>query len=268
MRRSFCAFFLIILITPTPVWGACRNMDLADKGFMSIFSPALAHASPGPVRIEWYGHSFFQIASSRDTRVFTDPFGSMGYPMPDVSGDIVTVGREHGNHNNVELIKGNPKVFRGLSGFGENWSRIQTTVRDVLLYNVPIYQRGFPGHLKGAAFVFEMDGLCVAHLGDLSNKLNPDQLDLIGRTDIALVPIGGRFTMDPVTGLEVVKQLEPKIAIPMHYWNNSGALESFTGGPFKAEFFSTNTFTVSKDSLPTVTTIYVLKSPERWPFND
>ncbi len=264
MKRSFWLFAWIVLALPTHTQGACRNIDLADGGIGSFFSVAPAYAGSPLLRIEWYGHNFFQIASSRGTKVFTDPFGSIGYPMPDVSGHIVTVGREHGNHNNVELIKGNPRVFRGISGFGGNWTRIQTTVRDVVLYNVPIYQRGFAGHLKGAAFVFDVDGLCVCHLGDLSNKLNADQLELIGRVDVALVPIGGRFTMDGPTALEVVKQLKPKIAVPMHYWNNLGALDTFTSGPFEAQFFSTSTFTVSKESLPARTTIYVLKSPGRW----
>ena len=71
----------------------------------------------------------------------------------------------------------------------------------------------------------------------MSNKLNADQLELIGRVDIALVPIEGRFTMDSATALEVVKQLKPKIAVPMHYWNNLGALETFTGGPRSERFF-------------------------------
>ena len=266
MTRSWWLFVLIALVSPTAVHGACRNIDLADRGIPSLFSVASAHAGLGPVKIEWYGHNFFQISSSRDTRAFTDPFGHIGYPMPDVSGHIVTMGRDHGNHNNVELIKGSPKVFRGISGYGKEWTRIQTTVRDVLLYNVPIYQRGFAGHLKGAAFVFEMDGLCVVHLGDLSDKLNPDQLELIGRVDIALVPIGGRFTMDAATALEVVKQLKPKIVVPLHYWNNLLELEILTGGPFRAEFFSTSTFAVSKASLPVDTIIYVLKSPGRWTY--
>ncbi len=264
MMRSFFLFIMMVLTIPTHVQGGCRNLDVANKRGIPVFSVATAHAASGIVGIEWYGHNFFQITSSRDTNVFTDPFGHIGYPMPDVSGHIVTVGREHGNHNNVALIKGNPKVFRGISGFGGTWNRIQTTIRDVLLYNIPIYQRGFEGHIKGAAFMFEMDGLCVCHLGDLSDKLNSDQLELMGHVDISLVPIGGRFTMDATTGLEVVKQLQPKIAVPMHYWNNMNALEVFTGGPFQARFFSVSNFSISKESLPTATTIYVLKSPNRW----
>lgn len=266
MTRHIWLFALLALVIPNNIQGACRNIDLADGGIKSFFSLRSAHAGSGLIRIQWYGHNFFQLTSSRGTRVFTDPFGPIGYPMPDVSGHLVTVGREHGNHNNVELIKGNPRVFRGIGGFGGDWTRVQTTVRDVLVYNVPIYQRGFSGHLKGAAFVFEMDGLCIAHLGDLSSKLNPDQLELLGRVDIALIPVGGRFTMGPETALEVIKQFKPKIAVPMHYWNNLAALETFTSGPFKARFFSTSSFTVSKDSLPASTTIYVLKSPGRWTY--
>jgi len=107
-------------------------------------------------------------------------------------------------------------------------------------------------------------GYKIYNLGDLSNKLNFDQLELIGRVDIALAPIGGRYTMDAATAVEVVKQLKPKIAIPMHYWNNVGALDTFIGGPLKARFFPFSSFTVSKESVPATTTISVLKSLGRW----
>ena len=107
-------------------------------------------------------------------------------------------------------------------------------------------------------------GYEIYNLGDLSNKLNLDQLELIGRVDIALAPIGGRYTMDAATVVEVVTQLKPKIAVPMHYWNNVGALDTFTGGLLKARFFPFSSFTVSKESLPATITISVLKSPGRW----
>jgi len=105
--------------------------------------------------------------------------------------------REHGNHNNVGLAKGDPLILRGLKDWGKDWNQINTTFRDVLIYNVPVHQRGYPGYegsLRGSAFVFEVDGLCILHSGDVSEPFNEDQLELIGHVDILLQVIGGTFT--------------------------------------------------------------------------
>jgi hypothetical protein len=64
------------------------------------------------IEIKLFGHSFFQIISSSGTKIITDPFGPMGFPMPEVWPHIVTVGREHGNHNNVGLAKGRAIILR------------------------------------------------------------------------------------------------------------------------------------------------------------
>ena len=126
--------------------------------------------------IKSFGHSFFQIISSQGTKIITDPFGAMGFPMPEVWPHVVTVGREHGNHNNVGLAKGNEMVLRGIKEGGDDWNASNLTFRDVLIYNVPVHQRGVPGNLslRGSGFVFEMDGLCIFHSGDVSEPYNED----------------------------------------------------------------------------------------------
>jgi L-ascorbate metabolism protein UlaG (beta-lactamase superfamily) len=121
------------------------------------------------------------------------------YPTPDISPHAVTVGREHPNHNYVEIAKGNPIVLRGLGNYGAEWNKISTTVRDVLIYTVPVYQQQFGNALKGAAFVFDLGTLCIAHLGDLAHKLTAEQVKAFGKVDIAMIPIGGSFTMPPDT---------------------------------------------------------------------
>jgi len=235
---------------------ACRNPNLVLGDTPTILPAAAASRF---VEITWFGHSFFQLTSSSGTRIITDPFGPMGYPMPEVRPHVVTVGREHGNHNNVGLAKGDPLVLRGLSAWGGDWSEVNVTFRDVLIYSVPIHTRSWQETLKGAAFVFEMDGLCVCHSGDLGEPFNEDQLDLIGHVDILLITIGGRYAMGPENAKNVVEQLKPKIAVPMHYFNNTYALDRFLEGPYRARFFDTNTFSVSKDTLPVVTEVYVPK---------
>jgi len=255
--------FLLILIVVTlhlfswKAQAACRNPNIAGDDFSIV--PA---AASGFVEIKWFGHSFFQITSSNGTKIITDPFGPMGFPMPEVWPHVVTIGREHGNHNNAGLAKGNPIFLRGLKEGGSDWNQINTTFRDILIYNVPVHQRGFPGYegsLRGAAFVFEVDGLCICHSGDVSEPFNEDQLELIGHVDILLQVIGGVYTAGPEAGKKIVEKLKPKIVVPMHYWYNTNVLQRFTDGPYRVRSLDNNRFTTSKDTLPAVTEIFILK---------
>jgi L-ascorbate metabolism protein UlaG (beta-lactamase superfamily) len=179
--------------------------------------------------------------------------------MPEVWPHVVTVGREYRNHNNVGLAKGNLLVLRGLKEGKLQWNEISLTYRDVLIYNVPIHQRGYPGYegsIMGAAFVFEMDGMCILHSGDVSEPFNEDQLQLIGHIDVLLVPIGGRWTAGPEEAMVIIDQLKPKIVVPMHYWYR-GVLDRLTEGPHPAKFLDRNSFLVSKETLPLGTEIIV-----------
>jgi hypothetical protein len=261
-----CFLILLLLIQYLFIWphlfswkaqAACRNPNIAGDDFSIV--PA---AASGFVEIKWFGHSFFQITSSNGTKIITDPFGPMGFPMPEVWPHVVTIGREHGNHNNAGLAKGNPIVLRGLKEGGSDWNQINTTFRDSLIYNVPVHQRGFPGYegsLRGSAFVFEVDGLCICHSGDVSEPFNEDQLELIGHVDILLQVIGGVYTAGPEAGKKIVEQLKPKIVVPMHYWYNTNVLQRFTDGPYRVRSLDNNRFTTSKDTLPAVTEIFILK---------
>jgi L-ascorbate metabolism protein UlaG (beta-lactamase superfamily) len=232
---------------------ACRNPDVAD-GTTPRFRRVAASKF---LEIRWFGHAFFQITSSAGTKIITDPFRYMGYPMPEVWPDVVTVGKETRNHSNVALAGGDPIILRGLKSWGGDWNVINTRIRDVLIYNVPIHMRAFYDDLKGSAFVYEVDGLCICHTGDLGEPFNEDQLDLIGHVDIVFVPIGGSYTMGPESARKVVDQLKPKIAVPMHYYSDTTVLERFLDGPHRVRRLETDTFSVSKDTLPPVTEIFI-----------
>ena len=184
-----------------PALAACRNPNLV-LGDTPYILPAAAASRF--VEITWFGHSFFQITSSSGIWIITDPFRYMGYPMPEVRPDVVTVGKETRNHSNVNLAKGDPLILRGLKPWGIEWNEVNVTFRDVLIYSVPIHTRSWYEHLKGAAFVFEMDGLCICHTGDVGEPFNEDQLDLLGHIDVLLVPIGGSYTMGPANARKVV----------------------------------------------------------------
>lgn len=255
MKKSYVIFLNVLaflLFVASPARSSCRDMDVA-RGML----PA-AFAAEADAIIEYFGHNFFQITTRKGTKIVADPLAPGMYPTPSLTPHVVTVGREHPNHNYVELAHGNPVIMRGLAYHGAEWNRVSINIRDVFIYNVPIYQSGVEGAIKGAAFMFDLGTLCIAHLGDLSQLLTPDQLKQMGRVDVALIPIGGIFTMPPQTAREVLQQIKPKIAIPMHYRDNPYMLAPFVQGlPTRRP--ENNTLIVSKISLPATTEIVVLR---------
>ncbi len=260
-QRSKCRPFFIcgsvlvgtLLCLSAYAQSACRDLDVA-RGFGSV-----GYAAQPDATIQYFGHNFFLIKTRKGTHIVTDPLGPGWYPTPNVVGHVVTVGREHYNHNYVELVQGSPLILRGLAHLGAEWNRVSLSFRDVFIYNVPIYQfAGSTGGIKGAAFVFDLGTLCIAHLGDLSQKLTSEQLKAIGKIDVALTPIGGRRTMAPDLAREVLEQLKPKIAIPMHYRDNPYLIQQFTAG-IKSQLLKTDTLVVSKSALPSSLEIRVLQ---------
>ena len=256
LRVSLCASILVAVLQffAASAHSACRDPDVARRGFTSP-----AYAANVDATIQYFGHNFFLITTSKGTRIVTDPLGPGWYPNPNVIGDVVTVGKEQFNHNAVQIVLGNPLILRGLKAYGAGWNTISTSVKDTFIYNVPIHQNAeFIEGIHGSAFVFDLGTLCIAHLGDLSQKLNEQQLKAFGKVDVALTPIGGRRTMDPRLAREVLTQLKPKIAIPMHYRDSPYLVEQFSAG-IRTQMLQSDTLTVSKSALPPSTEIRVLQ---------
>ncbi len=232
---------------------SCRDPDVV-RGY-----GALAYAANVDASIQYFGHNFFLITTGKGTRIVTDPLGPGWYPNPNVAGDVVTVGKEMFNHNAVQIVLGNPLILRGLKNYGADWNKVNTTFKDTLIYNVPIHQNAdFIEGIHGSAFVFDLGPLCIAHLGDLSQKLNEQQIKAFGKVDVALTPIGGGRTMAPDLAREVLAQLKPKIAIPMHHRDNPYLIRQFSAG-LKTQVLKTDTLALSKDTLPASLEIRVLQ---------
>jgi L-ascorbate metabolism protein UlaG (beta-lactamase superfamily) len=231
---------------------ACRDLHVA-RGLTPV-----AYAAETEAVIQYFGHNFFQITTRQGTKIVTDPLAPGRYPTPYLTPHVVTVGREHPNHNYVQLAQGHPLILRGLADRGAEWNRVSTHVREVFIFNMPIYQNGVAGALKGAAFIFDLGSLCIVHLGDLSHTLTPEQLQQIQRVDVVLIPIDGTYTMGPDIAREVLHQLKPKLAIPMHYRDNLTLVEAFARG-LTTRHLASDTLAVSQASLPTSTEIVVLR---------
>jgi L-ascorbate metabolism protein UlaG (beta-lactamase superfamily) len=233
---------------------SCRDPAVANRGWGS-----LAYAAGLDATIQYFGHNFFLITTRKGTRIVTDPLGPGWYPTPNLIADVVTVGKEQFNHNAVHIVQGNPLILRGLKNYGAAWNTVSMSFKDTYIYNVPIHQNSeFIEGIHGSAFVFDLGPLCIAHLGDLSQKLNEQQIKAFGKVDVALTPIGGRRTMDPNLAREVLAQLKPKIAIPMHYRDNFYLVKQFTAG-IKSQVMKSDTLALSKDALPAALEIRVMQ---------
>lgn len=249
---SSAVFISSLLTFTSSAQSSCRDLDVARR-FGSV-----AYAATVDATIQYFGHNFFLITTMKGTRIVTDPLGPGWYPNPNVVGDVVTVGKEMFNHNAVHIVLGNPLILRGLKNYGASWNTVSMSFKDTFIYNVPIHQNAdFIEGIHGSAFVFDLGPLCIAHLGDLSQKLNEQQIKSFGKVDVALTPIGGNRTMGPDLAREVLAQLKPKIAIPMHHRDNPYLIKQFTAG-LKTQILETDTLALSKDALPRPTEIRVL----------
>jgi L-ascorbate metabolism protein UlaG (beta-lactamase superfamily) len=162
------------------------------------------------MQITWHGHSCFRLRS-RKGAVVTDPYGKgIGYKLPRLRGDVVTVSHDHPDHDNVKLVKGNPKV---ISGPGEY------EIKGIFIIGIPTFHDGRRGKLSGrnTIYLFDFEELTICHLGDLGHVPTQAQIEDLGEVDVLLIPVGGVTTIGPAEASEVISLLEPKIVIPMHY---------------------------------------------------
>ncbi len=163
------------------------------------------------MKLIWFGQSCFLLTSHAGTRLLMDPYNPrLGYKLPQLEADIVTISHNHSDHNYIEGVKGN---FLRIDQPGAY------THQDIAITGTLTYHDDRQGARRGSnvVFCFTVDGLRVCHSGDLGHLLTPDQLKGIGKVDVLLLPVGGTFTINGAQAAEVRKQLNPVITIPMHY---------------------------------------------------
>ncbi len=235
-------------------------------------TPTPAPSPAGTAQLQWLGQSCFLLTSFQGTKVLIDPpAASTGYAIAPIAGvDVVLVTHEHSDHNNVGLATGSPLILRGLSATG--WNTIDQRVKDIRIYSIspaiPIYhdnQQGTSGRGRDTIFVLEVDGLRLAHLGDLGHVLTPEIVQAMGAVDVVMIPVGGSYTIDAAGATQVVGQLNnPRVVIPMHYktpkmtatWPGVGVDDFLVGKTVQRP--NSTTISLSKPTLPAQTTVVVL----------
>lgn len=162
------------------------------------------------MKIKWLGHACFYIEAG-GKKIITDPFNEeVGYPLPGLSADLVTVSHKHYDHCGVETVAGTPEVI-STPGLHDR--------ETVVIKGVESFHDKVSGRQRGKNIIFTIstEGINLVHLGDLGHLPDPKLIKAIGPVDVLLIPVGGKFTIDAGEALTVVHELKPEIVIPMHY---------------------------------------------------
>lgn len=162
------------------------------------------------MEIRWLGQSCFEIKLEGGV-IVTDPYNDkIGFNLPQLSADILTISHDHYDHNAKEKISAKKIIIvPGEYEVGE--IKILGILSD--------HDKNGGAELgKNIIFRFLMGEISILHLGDFgADKLTDVQLNEIGTIDILLIPVGGKYTIDAREAVEIIKAIEPKIIIPMHY---------------------------------------------------
>ena len=159
--------------------------------------------------VTWLGHGCFRLRG-RGAAVVTDPYPpTIGLKLGRLEADLVTVSHEHENHSYTQAVRDAYEI----RGPGEY------EVAGVSVIGIPTFHDSEKGAKQGrnTVFLIEIDDVRVCHLGDLGHSLEDSEAEGISSPDVLLVPVGGRNAITAAQAAQVVRQLEPRYVVPMHY---------------------------------------------------
>jgi L-ascorbate metabolism protein UlaG (beta-lactamase superfamily) len=208
------------------------------------------------MEITWLGHSCFKLKGKQAT-VITDPFSpAIGYTLGKVMADIVTVSHPHPGHSYVQGVADEPRVLKSPGEYESG---------GVLTVGVHTFHDNEKGAQRGknTVFVIDVDDVMICHLGDLGHVLTAEQVAEINGVDVLLIPVGNVSTIDAVQAAQIVRQLEPKIVIPMHYKTEAEKKDLETADRFLKEMgvkevIAQPKLLVNKSSMPLTMQVVML----------
>lgn len=179
------------------------------------------------MRIEFLGHACFHIILETGHSILIDPYepdglsGRLRYRTLPVSPSWVLVTHEHGDHGDTSWVGDQAQVVRGALADPEVTVIAYTVAHDE-----------FGGSLRGGTtrlFVIEAEGVRLLHCGDLGERLLSHRIAALGPIDVAMIPVGGYYTIGPSAAAELVGMMKPKYVLPCHYETAATDIPELTG---------------------------------------
>jgi len=236
------------------------NISCVIIATLLIAIPAMAQNT----QITWIGQSGFMIQSEGGPTVIADPPSpTLGYPIPNVEANAVSITHNHGDHNYVAGVKGNFTLVDGRPVT----TRTQMTAANMPFVLIPGFHDGQNGAASGPNTIVQwtQSGLRFAHFGDMGqDSLTEAQLADLQNLDVAFIPAGGYFTVDADQEAALVNQIGARITILMHYRTALGgpaqaASLPAVATPFANVVYKPSSVTISKAALPRTREVWVME---------
>lgn len=186
------------------------------------------------INLRWTGHSGFFIQTADKKNIYIDPYKLKGDQWDWDKADYILITHSHHDHCSIEDIQKiardgtilvcpadvsskmrhiDRKIDIRLAEIGEKISFEE----GLNVWPVPAYNLNKTFHEVDegwVGYILESDGVYVYHAGD--TDLIPE-MKQFRNIDIALLPIGGNYTMNAGEAAKAAGIIKPKLAIPMHY---------------------------------------------------
>jgi len=221
--------------------------------------------SSSSLSIHWLGHSCF-LFTGGGTKILVNPFRAggctAGYRPPKVAADLVLISSQLLDEGAVQDLPGNPKLIYEAGAYQFKGIKVQGITLDH-------DRKGGKQFGTNTAWVWNQGGINLLHLGGAAAPISIEQKILMGRPDVAFVPVGGGSkAYNAQEAKQAIQILNPKILIPTMYRTQAADTANCDLSPLD-QFLTlmqgvtvrrsnSDTITVSSGNLPENTVIQVL----------
>ena len=223
------------------------------------------------MKIKFYAHASFRLEGG-ERAVVTDPYepkASQFDPIDEPADLVLKSSDTDQFHNDASHVRGNPTVVNALTvpAAGATYAGIpvrafpcreRARLKLLLLGLLP---------RRNAMYAFDLDGLRVLHTGDIGVPFRPEYLNALrGQVDILFALSGGVHNIDPGRLLQDIREIGPRIVIPMHFYSPKGRLHILPVEDFIGRFpagrvvrTGSSEMEITRETLPAETTLHVLE---------
>jgi len=226
---SVFAFMAVMTQAQTPN-ADLNNDQIVDWQDFAILSDQWLADLHAPVQIRWYGHTSFKLWQD-DLIIYLDP---VNLPQPVADANLILISHTHGDHYSapsIHALSHEGTQVIGATGVinqyhegtpllpGETLEAAGLQITGIASYNTN--KTNHPKANQWLGFVIEMGGLRIYYAGD--TDVTPE-MEALENIDVAIVPVGGTYTMTASEAAAATHNFRPALAIPSHWGRNVGTL--------------------------------------------
>lgn len=214
------------------------------------------------MKITWYGHAAF-LVEGQGKRIIMDPFGpESGYDPIDEPADILTMSQDDDRfHSHAASVTGDPTVVVGRSMPDEG-----VDVDGIHFDVVKVWEDLARTKNENGMIYYTLDGVSVAHMGDIGHPLNDREVAPLKGIDVLLAITGNRHTIAIDALVDAIERIGPRVVIPMHFLTPKLKLNIYDNTDFLSrypasmvEHLNGSTIELTPDTLPRERKIVVLQ---------